>query len=397
MEKAVWSTKYINNLPDSCFAYIEPGGEKDDEGKTVPRSKRHLPYKDKDGKPDAAHVRNALARLPQTDIPDSAKNKAKKKLIVAAKQLKIEVSEKSIDSNNIKIQRKEVTKTVKKQKETKPEAEKVEATEEITETVIKADEPEVVEEIEATEEVEAKDEVEEVAKTDDAEEAVEETEEPAPAEESAPAEELEEEVAEKVDEPVEEAKAEEGEVEAKPDVDAMTKLIDAISKLSEKIDTLVEKRSPDEGAAATEEAPVEKAEEEAHEEDVEKVDEAKVETEPVKEEKVDAEPEVTKVDTSSDDDRLVEMMKVIDEQKKVNEDLQARLKKLEDQPAQSKVVVSRESTIQADSTKDELTKIETRLSEIADIRDTNISKYTEALMDEALRLIAKRDALRKGL
>jgi hypothetical protein len=391
MEKAIWSTKYINDLPDSCFAYIEPGGEKDDEGKTTPRSKRHLPYKDKDGKPDAAHVRNALARLPQTDIPEEAKTKAKKKLITAAKQLGIEVSEKTIDSDNTKIQRKEVTKTVKKQDEIKPEAEKVEAVAEATEAVVKADEPEVVEE------AEAKAEVEEAAKADDAEEAVEETKEPAPVEEPTPAEEPKDEVAEKVDEPVEEAEAEEGEVEAKPDVDAMTKLIDAISQLSDKIDALVEKRSPDEGAAATEEAPVEKAEEEAHEEDVEKVDEAKVEPEPVKEAEAEAEPEVTKVDTSSDDDRLAEMMKVIEEQKKVNEDLQARLKKLEDMPAQAKVVVSRESTIQADSTKDELTKIETRLSEIADIRDTNPGRYTESLMDEALKLIAKRNALQKGL
>jgi len=45
-----------NDLPDSAFAYIEPGGKKDDGGKTVPRSLRHYPIN------DAAHVRNALAR-----------------------------------------------------------------------------------------------------------------------------------------------------------------------------------------------------------------------------------------------------------------------------------------------------------------------------------------------
>ena len=59
--------KEINNLPDSDFAYISPGGKKDSEGKTIPRSLRHLPI------PDAAHVRNALARLNQTDIPPAAK------------------------------------------------------------------------------------------------------------------------------------------------------------------------------------------------------------------------------------------------------------------------------------------------------------------------------------
>jgi phage head maturation protease len=49
----------INDLPDSAFAYIEPGGSKDSEGKTTPRSLRHFPIH------DAAHVRNALARIAQ--------------------------------------------------------------------------------------------------------------------------------------------------------------------------------------------------------------------------------------------------------------------------------------------------------------------------------------------
>ena len=61
----LWTTKYINNLPDSSFAWIAPGGKKDSEGKTTPRSLRHLPYKDSTGKVDAAHTRNALARLGQ--------------------------------------------------------------------------------------------------------------------------------------------------------------------------------------------------------------------------------------------------------------------------------------------------------------------------------------------
>ncbi|SIS88477.1 HK97 family phage prohead protease [Alicyclobacillus vulcanalis] len=93
VDKAMWSTEYINDLPDSSFAYIEPGGKKDEEGKTTPRSLRHLPYKDKDGKIDPAHVRNALARLDQTDISDEAKAEARRKLIAAAKEVGIEVSE----------------------------------------------------------------------------------------------------------------------------------------------------------------------------------------------------------------------------------------------------------------------------------------------------------------
>lgn len=66
MKFAVWTTAYVNDLPDSAFAYIMPGGKKDDEGKTVPRGLRKLPYKDKNGKVDLPHLRNALARAPQT-------------------------------------------------------------------------------------------------------------------------------------------------------------------------------------------------------------------------------------------------------------------------------------------------------------------------------------------
>jgi hypothetical protein len=80
------SAKAINNLPDSDFAYIQPGGKKDSEGKTIPRSLRHLPI------PDAAHVRNALARLNQTDIPAEAKKKALSKITRKAKELGVHVS-----------------------------------------------------------------------------------------------------------------------------------------------------------------------------------------------------------------------------------------------------------------------------------------------------------------
>ena len=75
---AEWSTKFVNDLPDSSFAYIASGGKKDADGKTTPRDLRKLPYKDADGKVDAPHVRNALARLDQTDgIPDGEKSKIK--------------------------------------------------------------------------------------------------------------------------------------------------------------------------------------------------------------------------------------------------------------------------------------------------------------------------------
>jgi hypothetical protein len=75
-EKAVWSGAFVNNLPDSSFLYIAPGGRKDGEGKTVPRGLRYFPVKDADGKVDLPHLRNALARIPQANIPQAAKDKA---------------------------------------------------------------------------------------------------------------------------------------------------------------------------------------------------------------------------------------------------------------------------------------------------------------------------------
>lgn len=63
--KEVWTAASVNDLPDSAFLYIEDGGSKDSEGKTVPRSLRHLPVKNSSGSYDAAHVRNAIARIPQ--------------------------------------------------------------------------------------------------------------------------------------------------------------------------------------------------------------------------------------------------------------------------------------------------------------------------------------------
>jgi len=68
---AEMATASINDLPDSDFAYVEPGGTKDSSGKTVPRSLRHFPIH------DAAHVRNALARAPQSPFGDKAMPKIK--------------------------------------------------------------------------------------------------------------------------------------------------------------------------------------------------------------------------------------------------------------------------------------------------------------------------------
>ena len=85
IEAAEWSAAFINTLPDSSFAVVSPGGEKDDEGKTVPRTLRHLPFKDADGKVDLPHLRNALARLPQSKLSVADKAKARKRLTDAAR------------------------------------------------------------------------------------------------------------------------------------------------------------------------------------------------------------------------------------------------------------------------------------------------------------------------
>jgi len=75
------SSAELNNLPDSAFAYIEPGGTKDGEGKTAPRSLRHFAIHDE------AHVRNALSRAPQSPFG----KKAMPKILAAAKRFKIQV------------------------------------------------------------------------------------------------------------------------------------------------------------------------------------------------------------------------------------------------------------------------------------------------------------------
>lgn len=62
-----WTAEYVNDLPDSAFLFIEPDCEKDDSGKSIPRSKRHLPYKDSNNKVDLAHLRNAISRLGQPE------------------------------------------------------------------------------------------------------------------------------------------------------------------------------------------------------------------------------------------------------------------------------------------------------------------------------------------
>jgi hypothetical protein len=72
---AEWTTAYVNDLPDSSFLYVAPGGEKDDDDKTKPRSLRYFPFKDAAGKVDLPHLRNAIGRIPQSTAPGLTKDK----------------------------------------------------------------------------------------------------------------------------------------------------------------------------------------------------------------------------------------------------------------------------------------------------------------------------------
>lgn len=90
VDKAVWPQRLINQFQDSSFLYVEPG-EKDDTGRTKPRSKRHFPVKDSSGKVDMPHLRNALARIPQSKLPQAVKDECTaraRKMLEAAQPAK---------------------------------------------------------------------------------------------------------------------------------------------------------------------------------------------------------------------------------------------------------------------------------------------------------------------
>jgi len=88
----VWTRRYVNDLPDSSFALILSGGEKDETGRTKPRSLRMFPYKDAQGRVDLPHLRNANARLPQAKIPEEQRAKAQHVLVAVKKKLGIGAS-----------------------------------------------------------------------------------------------------------------------------------------------------------------------------------------------------------------------------------------------------------------------------------------------------------------
>ena len=86
-EARVWSTKEVNDLPDSSFAYIEPGGKKDSEGKTTPRDLRHFPYIDEHGNIDEPHVNAGFSYLRKAKLPAAAKKHIHQTLVNACRKL----------------------------------------------------------------------------------------------------------------------------------------------------------------------------------------------------------------------------------------------------------------------------------------------------------------------
>lgn len=73
--KAAWTTAEIDDLPDKSFLYVESGGKADGDDKTTPRSLRHFPYRDAEGKIDLDHLRNAISRIPQSSLPKTLRDK----------------------------------------------------------------------------------------------------------------------------------------------------------------------------------------------------------------------------------------------------------------------------------------------------------------------------------
>ncbi|MEM3623105.1 MAG: hypothetical protein QXR76_04985 [Candidatus Bathyarchaeia archaeon] len=79
----VWTRKYINALPDSAFAVVYK-----ENGKVV----RKFPHHTADGTIDLPHLRNANARLPQSEIPAAYKQQAMKHLATHKKKLGVGAS-----------------------------------------------------------------------------------------------------------------------------------------------------------------------------------------------------------------------------------------------------------------------------------------------------------------
>ena len=81
LENRKWTRAYINSLPDSHFLYVDrrAATSRDEHGRSHPFTARHFPYRDKHGRVDLLHVRDALSRIPQSNVSKTAQNEARRK------------------------------------------------------------------------------------------------------------------------------------------------------------------------------------------------------------------------------------------------------------------------------------------------------------------------------
>jgi len=93
VEDAPLTSSQREGLPDSSFLYIAPGGEKDEDGKTTPRSLRKFPVKKSDGSLDLPRIRNALSRIPQSNLSEEIKSKLSSKAKMLLDESKSEDAE----------------------------------------------------------------------------------------------------------------------------------------------------------------------------------------------------------------------------------------------------------------------------------------------------------------
>lgn len=99
-DHAEWSAAEKNDLPDVAFAVIRPGGKKDEDGKTVPRSLRLLPHHGPDVESpmhhesvDLPYLRNAMSQLPQAEMSGAERRQAMQHLQAHAKAMQMSKAE----------------------------------------------------------------------------------------------------------------------------------------------------------------------------------------------------------------------------------------------------------------------------------------------------------------
>ncbi len=82
----------------AAHAYIEPGGTKDEAGKTVPRTLRHFPVRNHNGKLDVPHMEDTLGRIPQSTA-EGLTTPIKSKLQERARRL-LEEAQQAVEKSN---------------------------------------------------------------------------------------------------------------------------------------------------------------------------------------------------------------------------------------------------------------------------------------------------------